>query len=83
VPLSPYRSIFGTDPLIDFETPIERLISANLARIDDEWICLTPVGRLFVDSCSALFFSENEKGVPHPEEPEIRALERGVGAHGL
>lgn len=76
VPLAPYRSLFRSDPLQDFAEPIGTLVREGLATIRDDSLQLSPVGRLFVDSCSTLFFSTAQRDVPHPEEPEIRTIER-------
>jgi oxygen-independent coproporphyrinogen III oxidase len=76
VPLGPYRTQFHSDPHKDFQQQFLELERNALAVVDDEFLHLSPLGRLYVDSCSALFFSANERAIPHPEEPEIRLLER-------
>jgi oxygen-independent coproporphyrinogen-3 oxidase len=78
VPLQPYRDTFGSEPLTDFASQIGRLRDTGLADVNGDFLSLTRSGRLFVDTCSSLFFSPAEAGVPHPEEPEIRILERSV-----
>ncbi len=75
VPLYPYRARFRRDPLVDFRDSFDELTAASMAEVTGEMLRLTPLGRLFVDSCSSLFFSEAERAVPHPEEPELRQLE--------
>jgi len=75
VSLTQYRAIFGTEPLKDFLEPIATLQTEGLATVSNESLKLTPLGGLFVDSCSTLFFSDAERYVPHPEEPEIRMIE--------
>jgi oxygen-independent coproporphyrinogen-3 oxidase len=75
VPLRPYRETFGRDPLDDFSAEIESLLSDNLAEIERDALVLTSAGRLYVDVCSATFYSSAEREVPHPEEPEIRKIE--------
>jgi oxygen-independent coproporphyrinogen-3 oxidase len=76
VPFAPYRAIFGREPLKDFAEAICILEQEKLATVVNDSLQLTPVGRLYVDSCSTLFFSEFELNVPHPEEPEIRSIEK-------
>ncbi len=76
VPFAPYRSLFERDPFQDFADPIEMLEQEGLANVDRDSMRLSPVGRLYVDTCSTLFFSKSQRGVPHPEEPEVRAIER-------
>lgn len=76
IPLSTYRSLFGSDPLSDFAAPIRILEREGLASVCEDTLRLTPLGRLYVDTCSTLFFSATQRDVPHPEEPEIRAVER-------
>jgi oxygen-independent coproporphyrinogen-3 oxidase len=78
VPLGPYRECFGREPLDDFALPLRNLEEEGLVTVERDTVRLTPVGRLFVDVCSAAFFSSAENAVPHPEEPQIRALERLV-----
>jgi oxygen-independent coproporphyrinogen III oxidase len=75
VPLGPYRARFGTDPVTDFAAQFRSLEADGFADVKDDALVLTPVGRLFVDTCSSLFFSESQRVVPHPEEPEIRAID--------
>lgn len=75
VSLTHYRSIFGSEPLEDFQKPIATIQSEGFASLTEESLTLTPVGSLFVDSCSTLFFSDIQRDIPHPEEPEIRAIE--------
>ena len=76
VPLGPYRSRFGTDPNADLGPELAWLINNKLAVCSDDDLTLTHIGRLFVDTCSACFYSDSERNVPHPEEPDFRALER-------
>jgi oxygen-independent coproporphyrinogen-3 oxidase len=58
VPFTPYRAIFGTDPLKDFERQIRQLEREGLATVIDDSLRLSPIGRLYVDTCSTLFFSK-------------------------
>jgi len=76
VPLAPYRSLFRREPLQDFAEPIGTLVREGLGTVSEDAFRLTPIGRFFVDSCSVLFFSSSQRDVPHPEEPELRAIER-------
>ncbi len=75
VPLAPFRARFGTDPLVHFAREIGQLQDIGFATTSHEWLRLTALGRLFVDSVSAVFFSAAEAEVPHPEEPQIRRVE--------
>lgn len=76
VPYAPYRERFGSDPRVDFHDEIKALVDSRLATSTEHALTLTKIGRLFVDSCSAAFYSDAERHVPHPEEPEFRRLER-------
>jgi coproporphyrinogen III oxidase-like Fe-S oxidoreductase len=75
VPLGPFENAYGTDPRIEFGGEFRALTDSDLASIIDDELRLTDVGRMFVDTCSSAFFSEGERGVSHPEEPEIRRAE--------
>jgi oxygen-independent coproporphyrinogen-3 oxidase len=76
VPFGPYSTQFNRNPRDDFGPIFEDLEALDLVQVERDSLVLTEVGRHFVDSCSAAFFSSTESDVPHPEEPEIRALER-------
>jgi oxygen-independent coproporphyrinogen-3 oxidase len=78
VPFAPYREQFRSDPRTDFGQQFHELERQRMATVDRDSLKLSSLGRLFVDSCSALFFSNDERAVPHPEEPEIRSLEKTV-----
>jgi oxygen-independent coproporphyrinogen-3 oxidase len=80
--LDTFKQYFLEDALTVFKDEIATLCSNGLATIEAEELKLTSVGSLYVDSCSALFFSPSERVTIHPEEPELRALER-VTIHGL
>lgn len=75
VPLEPFRQTFGIDPRQHFAPELAQLAKLGFAEASDDWLRLTPLGRLFVDSVSAVFFSATEADVPHPEEPQIRRVE--------
>lgn len=76
VPLAPFRELFGVDPFSVFTREFQYLVNHRLADITETTLTLTPLGRLFVDTISSSFFSPTEAAVAHPEEPEIRAVER-------
>jgi len=75
VPLAPFEQQFGDDPCVYFAREFAMLLELGFATISNTYLLLTPLGRLFVDSVSAVFFSDTERAVPHPEEPEIRRAE--------
>jgi oxygen-independent coproporphyrinogen-3 oxidase len=74
VSLSGYRNQFGRDPLSDFKSEIETLIEMDLAILADDCLMLNQKGRLFVDTCSSVFFSNTQRFIEHPEEPHVRHL---------
>lgn len=78
VPLTPFSDLFGISPHNLFSKEFEYLTDQRLAIITETTLTLTPLGRLFVDTISSTFFSLTEAAVPHPEEPEIRAIERAL-----
>lgn len=78
IPFTPYRERFGSEPLRDFAVEIDGLVAQRLATVDADGLTLSRIGRLFVDSCSTIFYSASERDVPHPEEPQFRRLERQV-----
>lgn len=75
VPLAPFRQEFGVDPRQQFADEFAQLAALGFAEVADDWLRLTALGRLFVDSVSSAFFSAREADVPHPEEPQIRRVE--------
>lgn len=75
VPLGPFVAQFGIDARSVFAREFALLQELGFATFDANHLSLTALGRLFVDSASAMFFSEGEKLIPHPEEPEIRRME--------
>jgi oxygen-independent coproporphyrinogen III oxidase len=75
VPLAPFEQLFGQPAHTVFEREFQQLASLELARHTPESLTLTPLGRLYVDTVSSIFFSPQERNVPHPEEPEIRRAE--------
>jgi oxygen-independent coproporphyrinogen-3 oxidase len=82
VELEPFRRLFKAEPEVVFADEFRLLLSQGLATINDDALVLSEVGRFYVDSISSLFFSKAERDVPHPEEPEIRMLERSLAATG-
>ncbi len=75
VPLGPFEARFGGDARSIFAREFAELQELGFATFDAEHLSLTALGRLFVDSASAVFFSDEQRHVPHPEEPEIRRME--------
>lgn len=75
VPLDRYRELFAEEAEQRFSDEFSQLTRLGFAQIDRDQLTLTPLGRLFVDSISEIFFSPVERDVPHPEEPEIRRVE--------
>jgi len=82
VAFQPFVDAFGLDPRIRFQAQFDYLSGTGLATINESGLTLTALGRLFVDSVSALFFSAEQSSIPHPEEPEIRQLEAAHGGRG-
>ncbi len=76
IPLDKYRDSFQSEPLVDFASQFRLMEENGLSDVRGDLMVLTPVGRLYVDTCRSIFFSEDQRDVQHPEEPEIRALER-------
>jgi hypothetical protein len=72
--------MFDVDPRQQFRTEIESLVHSDLAEVSANELRLTDIGRMFVDTCSATFFSDREREIPHPEEPEIRRAENAMRA---
>jgi coproporphyrinogen III oxidase-like Fe-S oxidoreductase len=79
VPLGPFESAFGQRASEVFPAEFDRLEGWAFATRCDDYLRITELGRLFIDTVSSLFFSASESSVPHPEEPEIRDMERSVG----
>jgi len=75
VPLLPYTQRFAHAAEHAFSEQFHVLRDGGLADVSDGTLSLSPVGRLYVDQCSALFNSPAEAQVPHPEELHLRALE--------
>ncbi|MBU8598434.1 hypothetical protein CHH78_20050 [Shouchella clausii] len=61
-----------------FRKEFETLNDWGFINVDRSSLILTDLGRMYVDSVSAMFFSKKEREVAHPEEPEIREIERKV-----
>jgi oxygen-independent coproporphyrinogen-3 oxidase len=76
VPLAPYRQIFGEDATARFGSQFSVLEKKGWAKILGEELCLSLTGRLCVDQCTEMFFSELEMAIPHPEEKELRELRK-------
>ncbi len=81
VDLKGFNYEFGVSALDCFGAEFDFLSKQGLAYISNDRLILTATGRLLVDSVSELFFSERERSVPHPEEPEIRRAE--IATNGL
>lgn len=75
VPLGPFAEQFGVSADSRFREEFDRLEAWGFVRLHDNCLELTELGKLFVDTISAEFFSPSERDVPHPEEPEIRRME--------
>lgn len=75
IPFEPFAQAFGVDPRRYFVEEFAELEQAGMAEVRQEGLLLTDLGRVYVDSVSAVFFSRTERTVPHPEEPEIRRAE--------
>lgn len=78
VPLRPYEKMFGGRAVDDFAEVLELLSQMGLIDLTEDLLSLTDIGRLFVDACSAAFWSEKERSIAHPEEPELRMLETSL-----
>ena len=76
VDLEKYTELFSADPLADFSEQIVLLKEAGLIEIRDSKLGLTEVGRFYVDQVSEQFWSNEQKGIQHPETPALRKLER-------
>ncbi|PSR22672.1 MAG: hypothetical protein C7B47_16450 [Sulfobacillus thermosulfidooxidans] len=75
VDLAAIQRVSGVDPTRYFAKEIRWLEDMHFANVAENWLVLTDVGRYFVDTISAAFFSAAERDVPHPEEPELRQME--------
>lgn len=75
VSFSAYRRVFDEEVPQPFMDIIEGLRGEGLLVYDVDGIALTALGRHFVDEISAAFFSAEQSGEIHPEEPEIRRAE--------
>jgi oxygen-independent coproporphyrinogen-3 oxidase len=75
VPLAPFEEKFGIHPIEKFGGVFDALAQEGLIELDHVAMKLTPIGRLFTDQISASFYSEAEKDIVHPEEPQIRRTE--------
>lgn len=75
VDLGVFEREFGSSADDIFGQQMERLTNLGITHRHDDKLILTAVGRHFVDEVSAMFFSMNQRFIPHPEEPEIRAIE--------
>jgi oxygen-independent coproporphyrinogen III oxidase len=76
VNLQDYVSDFHDIPTQDFNNELSNLISLELIEIDDNILRLTDLGRFYVDQVSEIFWSEDQKDVPHPETTAIMNFER-------
>lgn len=63
-----------------FKNEFSILKDWGFAEITDKHLRLTDIGRMYIDSVSTLFFSEDEKTIAHPEEPEIKIIEKQVSS---
>jgi oxygen-independent coproporphyrinogen-3 oxidase len=78
ISLSKFKEIYRQDPEILFDNEFRLLDKMNLAKVEDSYLKLTELGRLFTDTISAIFYSKIEKDIPHPEEHHIRKLEQNL-----
>lgn len=70
-----YGEQFHEDATMRFSREFGKLEAAGLASLANNRLELTQLGRFFVDTVSAEFFSAEQADIPHPEEPEIRRME--------
>lgn len=70
-----YRNTFDEDVPRQFMEVINRLHGERLVVFDQDGIALTALGRHYVDEISSSFFSAEQAGELHPEEPQIRRAE--------
>lgn len=76
VAFSPFRERFSLEPREVFKKQFKWLKGQGLASVQEDSLILSSVGRLFVDEINHCFNSESQRAIPHPEEPEIRKLEK-------
>jgi oxygen-independent coproporphyrinogen-3 oxidase len=76
VPFSPFRERFAFEPEAVFKEQIKWLQKEGFAFVQNDSLLLTSVGKLFVDEINHCFNSPRQRVIPHPEEPEIRKLEK-------
>ncbi len=78
VDLKQYRSLFASDAAKDFSREFDYLKDQGFITLDQNRMVLTDIGRLFTDTISEVFFSSEQKQIPHPEEHEIRNFQTPI-----
>ena len=76
VPFAPYIEQFAESPINLFHRQFDLLCNEGLAIMTNDSFELTETGKLYVDDCSSVFFSNEQKEIPHPEEYEITLLNK-------
>ncbi len=75
LPLADFRARFHIDVADAFPDEIAMLGKLDLALVEGGAFKLTSVGRYFVDQVSEIFWSPEEREVPHPETGALRVAE--------
>ena len=82
IPRAPFLERFGVDVTEIYDEEFRKLQSWDLIQIDENDITLTNKGKIFLANVSKMFFTENNKGMPHIIGVELQQ-EEGLSLKGL
>jgi oxygen-independent coproporphyrinogen-3 oxidase len=79
VDLMRFVDIYGEQAHVVFDKEFDWFAKHDLARIDQQnTLNLSKMGRMSVDQLSTTMFSSEQRPIVHPEEPELRGLEKSL-----
>jgi oxygen-independent coproporphyrinogen-3 oxidase len=79
IDLNRFYDIFGEQAQVVFDLEFDWFAKHDLARIEEQnTLRLSRMGRMSVDQLSTMMFSSEQKHIVHPEEPELRVLEKSL-----
>jgi oxygen-independent coproporphyrinogen-3 oxidase len=82
IPRAPFRERFGVDMLQAYGEELQKLKSWGLIDLNEEEMALTEKGRIYLANVSKMFFTKENRGMPHIIGVELQKGE-GLSLIGL
>jgi oxygen-independent coproporphyrinogen-3 oxidase len=82
IPRSPFRERFGKDITEVYAQELQKLVEWELIEIDETELSLTEKGKVYLANVSKMFFTEENRGMPHIIGVELQQGE-GMSLTGL